>query len=221
MYSRRILIGVLSAWVVLGFDFSRPSESTAGPNAGGTLIVHACPTVCFSDSDPKSYCPDFQLDVCHNANTREDSGIRSLWWIAAAFAETSSPRLSAVIYGIDYDPDSVVLSYDGTCGDFSLYMPDWPAPGSGNAVAWNEAQTDFLVPITYFVGYAYAHPATFSVIGHPTGGGSFADDEVPANLDPVVGYGTLGFGTDGFLPCPDPGVPTDVESWGRIKTRYR
>jgi hypothetical protein len=73
------------------------------------------------------------------------------------------------------------------------------------AVTWAEVRTAHLVPVYWFAGYVWSgQSAAFELIRHPTQGGWFADDDVPANLDPIAGYGRLGFFRDGYLPCPDP-----------------
>ena len=84
------------------------------------------------------------------------------------------------------------------------------------------AQTDRLVLVyTLAAVEYYGTDASLDLIGHPTGGGWFADDAVPANLDPIADYGRMGFNSNpGYLPCPDGPTPAVESSWGAVKNRY-
>ncbi len=95
--------------------------------------------------------------------------------------------------------DGVTLVGLGPCGDFELATGAWPASGEGTAVTWNVAQTSFLTDVYWFAGYNYyaPTPASFGVGPHPTQGGFFADDSVPAILDPIQWFGSLGFDQPG------------------------
>jgi len=69
-------------------------------------------------------------------------------------------------------------------------------------VTWDAAQTSQLIEVYYFVGYSISpDPALFTLGPHPTQGGLFGDDSVIGFLDPIAGYGALGFNTPGFVPC--------------------
>ncbi len=58
-----------------------------------------------------------------------------------------------------------------------------------------------MVPCYWFAGYNYYHaPTEFSLIAHPEQGGYFVDDSKPGVMDPIAGYGTLGFNTAGSVP---------------------
>ena len=179
-----------------------PGLAQAGPNAGGTLIVHHTPGV-LTSTDATDYCDSAVLASCEAAiTTVELDVVRRLWTVMAAFHPTSNPRLSGIVFGVDYDPNVVTIDYHAGCGDFQLDTGSWPGPGSGTALTWNSTRTTRLTPVYYFAGYGYANPATFSIINHPSQGLSFADDSVPSELDPVAGTGVLGFGMPGSAPCP-------------------
>lgn len=192
-----------------------PETSWSGPNAGGVLILHAPVGVV------ETQCSFSGLDDCNSANVRVEGSDLVPVFLLAAFPSESSPRLAGVALGIDYDPEKVLLAEWGACGDFELHQDEWPAPNTGIAVTWfdGNTQTDHLVEILWFAAYGIGDPGTLDARGHPNGGGAFADDDIPANLDPIADYGKLGFGMDGYLPCPDatPVVPT---SWGLVKATY-
>jgi hypothetical protein len=179
--------------------------ASAGPNAGGTLVLHVPDFVI--PSDFPEWCPiveqEVPLDACGNAIVNVDDGSTHLWVVYAAFDPASSPRLSGLTFGVDYDEFVIPVSYE-SCGDFELSMNDWPEPNTGTAITWDTAQTTHLVQVCVFAGYEYyGSPTTFDLIPHPIGGGVFADDDVPANIDPIAAYGSIGFGgAPGHAPCP-------------------
>lgn len=184
-------------------------QSAAGPNLGGTLIVHANPSIVYT-TDVSNYCGQSGLGNCADGTFRHDGADPVVFFIMAAFPASSSPRLSGVVFGIDYDATHVTLLASGLCGDFQLPTNGWPGPGEGNAITWNTAQTGHLVDIYWFAAYNYLSPspAMFSITDHPVRGGGccFADDAVPANLDPILAYGALGFDQPGVPACPDGGA---------------
>ncbi|MEZ4650097.1 MAG: hypothetical protein R3E97_15165 [Candidatus Eisenbacteria bacterium] len=180
----------------------------AGPNAGGTLIVHGDPGVVYT-TDIDDYTGFADLPAgCESAVTNYPADETFVWWVKAAFPEDATPRLAAAVFGIDYDEDAVVLLAYGPCGDFELSDPSWPAPQSGTAIAFSDARTEGLVDLYWFAGYNYylgGADVSFDLVPSPSQGADFADDFVPANLDPVIGLGKLGFGSNpGALPCPEP-----------------
>ncbi|MCA9759341.1 MAG: hypothetical protein KDA27_26345 [Candidatus Eisenbacteria bacterium] len=184
------------------------TPTLAGPNAGGTLIVHGDPNVEYT-SDIDDYSGFAELPGgCESAITNYPSDETFVWWVKAAFPEDATPRLAAAVFGIDYDEDAVILIAHGPSGDFELPDPSWPAPQSGTAVAFAQARTESLVDLYWFAGYNYSldgADVSFDLVPSPSQGAEFADDLVPANLDPVVGLGKLGFGNKfGELPCPEP-----------------
>ena len=187
--------------------------AVAGPNADGVLIVSYHDVITYSDGDPESVCQlieefDPLLD-CGGAVTNvltDPPGRAVLWAVYAAFPLQSSPRLAGVTVGVDYDNSTVFLVPGAweSCGDFVLHDNDWPGPNTGAAITWNAARTDHLVRVLVFAGYEYyGQDTSFDLIPHPNGGGFFADDDVPSNLDEIADYGRLGFNGDpGYLPCP-------------------
>lgn len=175
--------------------------AVAGPNVGGTLIVHENPGVVAS-SDPTDYCGSSGLQDCGAAITRHDGTESAALFVLAAFPGGSSPRLSGVVFGVGY-PADITLLYGTACGDFELATAGWPASGEGTAVTWNSAQTGLLTEVYSFVGYTYyGAPAVLALTAHPSQGSSFADDSVPSQLDDIACLSSFGFNTAGSLCCP-------------------
>jgi hypothetical protein len=151
------------------------------------------------------YCGLSTLEDCELAQVTVTPGQDSVvvFYALASFREGRFPRLSGVSFGLDYDPDDIVIIGSGSCGDFEINTQDWPDPGAGTAVTWSSAQTGQITEVYWFAAYeATGNPATVEVIEHPTQGACFGDDSVPPVVDPIAGLGSLGFETSGYLPCP-------------------
>lgn len=179
-----------------------PTYAHSGPNAGGTLVLHApVPSIYTTDG---GYCGSSGLTDCTGATTRFDSQDPIVVFVLASFFQDAAPRLAGVTFGLEYS-DCVAVIGGESCADFELANPDWPAPGSGTAVTWTTAQTDHLIEVYAFELYATSSDGcTFGLAPHPDQGGLFADDAVPSNLDPIQDFGTFGFYTEGRLPCAFP-----------------
>ena len=180
-------------------------HASAGPNAGGTLIVHGDAGVVYTN-DIDDYTGASPLPGgCSTAETNYPADEHFVWWVKAVFPESTSPRLLGVTFGVDYDAAAIVLEGYGASGDFELADPNWPEPQSGTAVTFQNTQTAWLVDLYWFAGYNYSGYGTdvsFDLAPNPSQGAYFADDDVPSNLDPVADFGSFGFGMDGYLPCP-------------------
>ena len=209
----------LSASLLAATIFLVPT-ARGGPNEGGTLILHAMPYVGRTPADICSQDPG--IATCGEASTDGLSLYQNfVMTVFCAFPDASHPRLKGVTFGLDYDDNSTYpYNYYELCGDFELTDANWPGPGSGNAITWGTTQTDHLVRVYSFIGYAY-YDDRICLTPHPVQGGNFADDSLPSQLDPIVDYGCLGFGIEsGYLPCP--GItPTHETTWGAIKGAYR
>jgi hypothetical protein len=192
--------------LLLGFWLGLVLVSTAegGPNAGGVLILHWNTSVVYSPG-VTTYCGQSELPSCNDAVTRANTATTLVLHALAAFPLENVPRLAGVCFGVQYDESQTFIVDWGACGDFELPNSGWPGSVEGNCVTWNEAQTDHVTEIYWFAAYSiYGNSTQLALRGHPSGGGSFGDDDVPANLDPIADYGTFGFYTDGYLPCPNP-----------------
>jgi hypothetical protein len=177
----------------------------AGPNAGGTLIIALSEGTVYSGDDTP-YCWN-TVSACEEAVTDVASTAPVVLNVIAAFSDQGAPRLAGITFGIAYGADVFLIDL-GPCGDFELPDGSWPGSGSGNAVTWGAAQTSFLTDVYWFAAYDYyGVPDSFCLIPNPAQGADFADDDIPANLDPIAGLGCFGFYQPGVLPCPNPVVP--------------
>jgi hypothetical protein len=189
------------AMLLVVFVFPLASTAKAGPNAGGVIVLHRNEDIIYT-SDVTNYCGMSDVPDCLNAETRADVDDIVVLHALAAFHPGS--RLAGVCFGVQYDETRAAIVDWGMCGDFELHTQDWPSSDDGLCIVWFEAQTDPLVELCWFAAHSVDGSATLvSLIGHPNGGGHFADDDIPANLDEIAGYGTFGFYMDGSVPCGD------------------
>jgi len=203
--SRMILVTLTVAVALL----ASISPVLAGPNAGGSLICHDAHFT-YTDGGTLSEClRGTALVDCGTADAELDSAYSyhspRQFKVYAAFPPESNPRLMGIAWGIEYEAENLSLLSWGHCGDFEISDTDWPAPGSGSHVTWNWPQTAHIVPIYYFYAYlphGTGSTALFRLIPHPTYGGLFGDDSVPAVLDSIAAYGALGFDMAGWTACP-------------------
>ncbi|MCA9727168.1 MAG: hypothetical protein KC729_05745, partial [Candidatus Eisenbacteria bacterium] len=198
----RVLFTLLCSWVCC-------QTALAGPNAGGTLILALSEGTAYSpDID---YCQSVTATSCEAAVYNTGSAYEGETVVLNCLAAFPvAGRLAGITFGVNYDPNSVAVIDFGACGDFELPDPSWPVPLSGTAVTWSFRRTEQLVPVYWFAAYSYnyAVPYSLTLRIHPTQGGNFADDSVPAVLDPIEGFGAFGFNDAGALPCPVVGEPT-------------
>jgi hypothetical protein len=200
---KRCLILCACAGLLLG----SASLVAAGPNAGGTLILHADPSLVYTDGT-QSWCGRTTLTACSLAVTSVpwQNGTPNVFHVLAAFPPESEPRLKGLTFGVDYDSTKFVLMSQGNCADFEIADPRWPRPHSGTGQSWTTAQTGPLTEVYWFVGYAYSEQTpdstALALIPHPVQGGAFVDDAAPGVVDPISQYGRLGFGQSSFPPCP-------------------
>jgi hypothetical protein len=185
------------------------SLAFAGPNAGGKLVAHDPSLLVSQTNGSVSVCGQGVVPpTCLAIDTEIDGALQvdpSVFKVYAAFPDGSAPRLMGLTWGITYDPTLVVIA-GGNCGNFELNTDTWPQSGSGSSVTYGSPQTALLTPVYWFMGYNYA-PSMFNLGPHPDPlqGGTFGDDSVPAILDPIAGYGQLGFDQPGSIPdvvCP-------------------
>jgi hypothetical protein len=177
------------------------SVALAGPNAGGALILHSNPGVVYT-VDVSNYCGQGGLTACEAAlNSRPLDDASAVQHVIAAFPNGSSPRLASISFGWSYGAFVVLQAY-GHCADLEVAQATWPASGSGTALNWNAARLTQLTDVYWVAAYGYQEPGSLCLIPHPTQGATFADDDVPSNLDAIQGLGCFGFGQPGNTPCP-------------------
>lgn len=193
---------LLTAVLTLLFGVSSAS-ALAGPNAGGVLIVHECQLV-------RTYAYDCALDACVNADVQAVLDFPIMWKVWAAFREGSSPRLKAFVMGSQFPP-SVVIEAAGLIdpvNDFEIAQDGWPSvSGGGVGISFGQVKTAIVNDCYWFAGYSYNQGDLWSLTPHPVGQTIFVDDSVPPIEDVVAGFGSLGFGVPGSLPCPSPPPP--------------
>ncbi len=191
-------------WMPLAGLVVLAAVAMAGPNAGGTLIVHY-PGLAYT-SDTGDYCGISPLSSCTSAVSEIDGSGPSaikVWKVYAAFVGGSSPRLKGVSFGITYSGNVTIRAQEyGTCGDVEFPDNTWPRSGTGNSVIWDNAQTAILVECYWFAGYVTGGSGTFTLGPNSLLGGAFTDDSIPPKVDAIYAYGTMGFGTGGSDPCP-------------------
>jgi len=210
---------VLPIFAILVVPLLAATAAFAGPNEGGTLIVHANPSV--SDTTDHGFCGESGLTHC---SMTQDSlpyepGIPRVWFILASFGPSAQPRLKATSFGVAYDSTRLVVLASGTCADFEIPGNRWPAPGTGTGQSWTECRTGELAECYWFAGYTYGEPGSpdttsFAVVPHPRHGAVFVDDSMPPLEDTVLDFGRLGFGHSGFTVCyrmDSPSGPDDPE----------
>lgn len=180
------------------------SAALAGPNAGGTLILALSEGTVYSPG--ADYCGSATATDCEGAVTTGESRPSSNPHVVNCLAAFPSPGgvLSGVTFGVYYDDANIAVVASGLCGDFEIADGNWPANGSGTAMSFDTAQTSTLVEIYWFALYGYGY--SFCTGPHPTQGGTFADDSVPSEIDPIAGYGCFGFNEPGGAECPPPPV---------------
>jgi hypothetical protein len=193
-----------------------PLIAIAGPNAGGVLLVHCNPALTVPG---EATFVDGGLAACDRAVVQAPADSTVLWFLYAAFPLNSSPSVSVVSFGCQFDADSVGILWSAAPpGSAALrYEPEagngvyWPYPGTGELLGFANPLTGTLNEIYVFAGYGPTGE-TFSVVANPDSvqGGRFADDGTPSELDEIADYGSLGFGAAGYAPCPiqdSPGGP--------------
>ena len=206
------------------------TASMAGPNAGGVLWAHDTGISVTTDpittwpADPAvSGCPgsvDNQMPVTTAAPIPT---VGRYWKVYAAFPAGSAPRLNSVGWKTEYDDNVAspysyvnVLGGDVCNGEvspstvFFIGGAGFPTANGGTIGQSfpQGARLTLVTPLFMFwgVGYnaggAYACP-TWRTAAY-AGNTNFGDDFIPANLDPIAGYSSLGFGCAGTTRCPIP-----------------
>jgi hypothetical protein len=204
------------------------TAALAGPNSLGTLVVHdmGLNASCEMGPAPAS-CEtiDNQLPVGPPASCGA-----YYWKVYAAFLPSASPRLKALSWAASFPADVSVVAagLPDPVLDFEIVDAGWPTTsGAGLGISFGVVKTGVLNECYWFAGYGYG--GTWRLIPHPVHGAVFIDDASPANEDPIVALGSLGFGVPGSTPCPwglsdapDGPEPGRVQgSWGRLKEGHR
>ena len=172
--------------------------ASAGPNAGGTLVISVSEGLIYSaDTD---YCGLAEATSCANVDSEAPAGSTMVAHVMAAFPGSS--RLAGASFGLSYDTEQLSILDSGNCSDLELPEPAWPDSGSGVALTFSTARTEPFVELYWFAIQAGPEPALFELMPHPTQGAIFVDDSEPAEVDTVAHLGSLGFGIPGTASCP-------------------
>jgi hypothetical protein len=190
------------------------NSASAGPNAGGVLLVHWNPQIAYT-GDAVFF--DGGLSECNACITQAPpcSAIpapddqRRIWFAYAAFPPGSMPVMFAVAFGIDFHrfsgSEGVVVNWaqrEETAVE--LASPGWPAiPGTGTMLLFDAPKHGLVEQVYEFAGYATAGQV-FSIVNHPDMPAEFADNTIPPHVEVAVALGSLGFGVEGSLSCPGP-----------------
>ncbi len=215
----RTLLAFLAILVVLG---TASLPALAGPNESGVIVVHNTGIEWSTDLplppvSPAPACADIVNEIPMGA-APGDISAALVWKVYAAFPPSSSPRLKGCGWGIGLTSDGagriVIQGNDAPAPEvFYITTAGWPGDSTYIGMSFTDsARVDTVNELFWFGGYAYAgaagEPQTFCVIPHSGEANRFfVDDAVPQNVDPIAGYGCLGFGQPGDTPCP-PGLVT-------------
>ena len=195
-----------------------PAPAWAGPNETGAIVVHNTGVAWTTDlslppASPVPRCVEINSEI-PMGSAPYDQSMPLVWKVYASFPVSSSPRLKGCGWGVSMTNDGagqiVILGNDAP-SPAVLYITSagWPGNNTFIRMSFTDGvRTDAVNELFWFGGYAYAgtagEPQSFAIIPHSTPSNRFFfDDAVPANADPIAGYGTLGFGQPGVLPCVD------------------
>jgi hypothetical protein len=185
----------------------------AGPNSGGTIFAHDA-NIDYT-TDTAAYCGVGTAPTdCASADANVEGSTADapkVWKVYAAFEAGTQPRLKGMTFGVQYDADELIISAYGPCigdpnnGAAEFPGAGWPGNDTGTSLVWQDTQVTEIVEAYWFGGYSYyGNPNVFQLRDHPDPilAGNFADDSVPAIQDPISGYGSIGFDSNGSTVCP-------------------
>ncbi|MEZ4649782.1 MAG: hypothetical protein R3E97_13550 [Candidatus Eisenbacteria bacterium] len=225
---------VLAVLASLGALALSSERAAAGPNAGGTLILHTDTGIVYTDDDfyiglsgidcgYATDCPPSNSGSCQsgitNANVDAHDGLDpQVWWVFAAFPTESCPVLSSVSFGVYYPESDLELWATGWDADTYEPYANYPwEDATGVKFHFDQPRRSQLVEICYFAGVVLNGQPYFSLGGHPLDGGSFYDDSASPIVDPIAGFSSLGFGTAGYQALPGGGgTPTGACCFGDL-----
>jgi hypothetical protein len=191
--------------------FMASSPVLAGPNAGGTLIVHDTGLGYTSTSSLYPSTPPIDCASTDNEMPAEipPGAEGRIWKVYAAFVPGTSPRLKALAFGEAFQTELVVVSSGGLpdpAQGLEIAQNGWPdADGGGVAMTFNAAKTATISEVYWFGGYARdPTPGLWSTAPHPVQTSIFVDDAFPSHADVIAGFSSIGFGMPGTTVCPLP-----------------
>ena len=103
--------------------------ASAGPNAGGTLVISVSEGLIYSaDTD---YCGLAEATSCANVDSEAPAGSTMVAHVMAAFPGSS--RLAGASFGLSYDTEQLSILDSGNCSDLELPDPESGQAGSGSS----------------------------------------------------------------------------------------
>lgn len=223
---------------------SSSSPALSGPNAGGFLVVHTIQAayttgdhppmsgIACGEHDRGPYgtddCPPYfpAGGTCaYNSADPTSHGAQGeevFWWVLAAFAPDSCPRVGSVVFGITFD-ESVTITDSGPA-PWGTTTDEWSTTAMGATVFFDPPRTSHLFEVYWFLGYSHGGPSNVRIAAHPVQQRmEFRDDSSPAIVDPVRAAGILGLGgAPGRNPLFDiPPVASADNTWGQIKSAFK
>lgn len=195
--------------LILGSILLTATPAIAGRNANGAMIVHTNDSYTYSAA---TVCSATAGDpgTCEAAVTSAGKASGQVVWFLARFLPTSSPCVTVVYFGIDYDDacldPGVAYKFCGPAGSLEVPDGDWPYAGRGNSVAFGSPICgDTLFPFYVFKIDNFCSPdpgAWFCTAVNPTGGyAGFVDDTDPPVLDYCFNFGCIHWFENGYNSC--------------------
>lgn len=190
------------AFVVLTFAVCHSCPALAGPNHGGTLVVHDT-GLAYTDADPVPPVSPPPA-ACGEVDAEAPAGTPVVWKVYAAFPIGSSPRLMGLAWGISLTAGVQVVAagLPHPEQDFAIGQDGWPDTDGGSVgMSFGEVRTTGIVECYWFGGYADAGDV-FGTQPHAIGQSVFVDDSIPPHEDLIAGFSDMGFGIAGETDCP-------------------
>lgn len=205
--TRRLVTALLSVLCAAALAASRPA--LAGPNGGGTLIVHDTGLGYTSTSSLYSSTPPMDCASTDNEMPVQiDPGSEGrVWKVYVAFVPGTHPRLKALAFGEAFDDAQVAVLSAGLpdpVEDFEISQDGWPsANGGSDGITFGAAKTALINEVYWFAGYARdGASGLWSTVPHRVQASIFVDDSSPRQTDAIAGFSSIGFGRPGMTVCP-------------------
>jgi hypothetical protein len=207
--SARAVQRILARLILIGLVMLAPAldrhPAQAATNRGGAFVLHAC-SGADSESDQTNGCPaDSGVHRLSQVRVRlRGDGKPHLVKLFAAFPEDSLGEIAGTCFGIRYSANVRVWSSGACNGDgIEASAVGWPASGGGTTISLSPMGRGTLIPLYWFLLSAKG-PGYFEIVPHPLTslGARFGNGSMPPRLEPVVGFGRIGFDVDGVLPVP-------------------
>lgn len=180
--------------------------SLCAMNQEGALVFHVNGQLSYP-SGGGGYCGQSGLSDCAAAVTTASGADPVIVYILAAFPLSSTPRMTGISFGLDYDIDTIGLLEWDHCGDWQDATIGWPTSGAGVRVTWSAPQTSPLTEVYWFAAYSYlGASSSLRLVPHPDLGATVSNDLYPGHVDSLACLGVLGFNTAGGECCGSPGA---------------